>query len=576
MDKNIKLNKLIRLTTEDTNCIFDGEFDEELFIEPNSEIALKSATIAFASSTVVIGLGAQSSDLIISHDDLEHRIEIPYGAYSPTNTPALLRELSRLLNGTMTLGVKPQETGLSYNIALNNNQRVEIQNLRAHPISITGEDYYSNGAGRYWDLVDTEVTVETSRFENDGILARKVSAGGSTATNYDALGYPDFSFTGGLGVWRTTISSLNPPVDPSEITGFEIGFVSKREVLKSNRMQETDVICGLRVTATLGGGVGSYQFKSSATGNYVDTFIPVGTRDNNNSNKLNDVIEWRSENDDRQGNRTHKLTCFVHRDGQPTQRVGEVERIGVYAADQYVGGFYSLYGQPTFNDLTETLYIPSFYNSPITGEEMKRFSNIQSRPTAGVHSLLPTLTALDYTTNIRFRMSTQSTQLKEQIMGFTKNLVENVPDTNTFYDITDIDLTFSSNDYVSDTTLRETIAEYPRDGVRGVESPSQSFIFFGSQNYIVELLNLPLNSYDSFSSKRGRSNILAVIPQNESNDGNIDNVLMYETSEMVYIGLTNKSELSLRNVRARITFPDYSTVQTVGLSSVVLHIRPMK
>jgi hypothetical protein len=51
---------------------------------------------------------------------------------------------------------------------------------------------------------------------------------------------------------------------------------------------------------------------------------------------------------------------------------------------------------------------------------------------------------------------------------------------------------------------------------------------------------------------------------------------MYEPSEMTYISLTNKSEISLRNIRARVVFPDYSVVDTAGLSTIMLHMRPSK
>jgi hypothetical protein len=125
--------------------------------------------------------------------------------------------------------------------------------------------------------------------------------------------------------------------------------------------------------------------------------------------------------------------------------------------------------------------------------------------------------------------------------------------------------------------LRDRIPYINLNGTaEGVIAPATSFSIFGSQNYLVELLNLPLNSYDSFPSKRGRANILAVIPENEHESGNVENVLMYEPNEMTYISLTNKSELSLRNIRARIIFPDYTPIETIGLTTVVLHLRPVK
>lgn len=573
MDREVNLSKIVRLTTDDDNCIWDSQFDEELFIAPQTEIALKSATIAFTSATVVIGLGNNQNQLSIIHDNLVHTVSIPNGTYSPKNVPLLMTELGRLLNGTMTLGEKDTECGLSYNIALNTNQRVEIQSLRAQPISITGDDYYGgrNGQGRYWKIAGLLTTIESSPYANDGVLKRTVTSGGSTAVNYDCIAYPDFSFIGGLGVWRTTISSLNDPLDPSLVSGFEISFVSNQNILEGV-ITENDVICGVRVTAVAATGVSNYQFKSSASGNFTDSGVAVVLRQNGNPNQLNDVIEWRSE----RSAGAHKLRCIVHQNGVGASVIGEINRVGVYAADQAIFGFYSIFGEGGFSDLTETLYTPSFYNSPIAADELKRFSNVSLRPAAGVHSALPSLADFNFHDNIRYRMVTACVPLKESIMGFDGALVPDVENQQTYYDVTDIDLTFSTEDGVSNTISRQLIADFGRQGVSGVQAPARSFLFFGSQNYLVELLNLPLNSYDSFPEKRGRANILAVIPQNEFNQGNIDTVLMYEPNTLTYVGLTNKSELSLRNIRARIVYPDYTPISTVGMSSIVIHLRPTR
>jgi len=572
MDRQVNLTKLVRLTTTDDNCIFDAQFAEELYISPETEIALKSCTLAFSSSGVTLGLGNNNNTLSIFHDAVEYQIPITPGIYSPKSTPALLNSLTKKLNGTMTFGTRDTETGMEYLLDLNQQNRVEIQNLRSQPISITGEDYYSGPGqqGRYWDVQGLTVTNEGTRFANNGRLHR--SGGGSTAPNYDCVAYPDFSFTGGCGMWRTTISHLAQPGGGADVNGFAIGFVNGRDKLAAGSVTDGDVVIGMRVQATLAGGVGNYEFKNSASGAYVDTGVAVVTRTSADPNNNNDVIEWVST---KTAGGFHVIRCVVHQNGVGATVLGETTRDGVLASDQYLTGFYSLYGAQFFNDLTETLYTPSFYNSPVDPRELDRFRNSNSLYHAGVKSVLPSLADLDYHTEVRYRMATESRALKENIMGFDGALVKNVPDDNTLYDITDIDLTFDASG-VPPYDYRGVIAEMGRVGLIGVIAPAQSFLFFGSQNYLVELLNLPLNSYDSFPSKKGRANILCVIPQNEFNQGNLDTVLMYEPNEMTYVGLTNKSELSLRNIRARIVFPDYTKVETFGMSSLVLHLRPSK
>ena len=93
----------------------------------------------------------------------------------------------------------------------------------------------------------------------------------------------------------------------------------------------------------------------------------------------------------------------------------------------------------------------------------------------------------------------------------------------------------------------------------------------GSAIYMVDMLNLELESYDGF--KDGRKNILAVIPANERNTGNQDFVLQYEPSNLNYISLRNKFKVSLRNIRARVVNSDFSPILTSGLSSLTVLIR---
>ncbi len=569
-------NKLIRLTTEDTNCIFDAQFNEEVLIAPNTEIALKSASLAFTSTIVAVPRGENS--LSVFHDANERTVNLTPGIYSPKNTSIILKEIYTKLNGTMQLGQEIKEHGLEYLVGINDNQRVEVRNLRAHPISITGEDYYSYGLGqgRMWNINGTEVSAESGGQQNDGLLTRQAISGLTGVPDYKGTAFSDFPFGGGLATWRSTVSRLRPPLGAGTITGFEIGFVSMADATKldNGTLIEADVLCGMRVTATQAGGIASIHFKSSKTGAFVDTGINFTNVADPAAAATNDTIEWVSGMD---ADGVHKLMCNIHKNGVAVTNIGKVNRTGNVSADKPILGYYSLYAGSTFNDITFTNYTPSFFLDATPNKHLDAIRRKQlNTPSTPVGSALATLIGFDYVNPMRYRMVSTSKSIKDGVMGFPANLVTNVDDNNTFYDITDMDLTFSTTAMLPD----QIIIEYPNHGLLeftvGVISPQLAFQSFGSQNYLVELLNLPLNSYDSFTSKRGRSNILAVIPQNEFNFGNLDTVLMYEPSEMTYISLTNSSELSLRNIRARIVFPDYKSIDTFGLSSLVLHLRPTK
>jgi len=91
-----------------------------------------------------------------------------------------------------------------------------------------------------------------------------------------------------------------------------------------------------------------------------------------------------------------------------------------------------------------------------------------------------------------------------------------------------------------------------------------------SDSYIIELLNMPLDSYDSLTN--GRKNILATIPISErilTNTG----IIQYEPNTPFYIDLKNDFPMTLRNIRARITTDDFQEIATEGLSTISIIVK---
>jgi len=81
---------------------------------------------------------------------------------------------------------------------------------------------------------------------------------------------------------------------------------------------------------------------------------------------------------------------------------------------------------------------------------------------------------------------------------------------------------------------------------------------------LIELLDIQLQSYDSFSGKR--QNILSVIP----NIQQIKDKLIYSANFPVFIGLNNPNKTSIRNIRARILDTDYSKLDLRGESVITI------
>jgi len=92
-----------------------------------------------------------------------------------------------------------------------------------------------------------------------------------------------------------------------------------------------------------------------------------------------------------------------------------------------------------------------------------------------------------------------------------------------------------------------------------------------ADNYLVEMLNIPLQSFDSFIN--GRMNLLAVIPVSERIIDDNTGIIQYEPNTPYYISINNLNSLSLRNIRLRILTADHQQIITDGLSSVNILIK---
>ena len=86
-----------------------------------------------------------------------------------------------------------------------------------------------------------------------------------------------------------------------------------------------------------------------------------------------------------------------------------------------------------------------------------------------------------------------------------------------------------------------------------------------ADSFIVELLDIPLDSYDGL--KQQRKNILAVIPKSDAGG-----YLIYEPNTPYFIDIRNTKAILLRNIRARILKSDYSEYNMRGLATLTILI----
>ena len=81
--------KLIRLHTEDEESIFDTVFNEEININPNSEIALHSISFAIANRFLIVDADNDTFTFEVNGNVSTHTINIPHGTYTKYNSTQL-------------------------------------------------------------------------------------------------------------------------------------------------------------------------------------------------------------------------------------------------------------------------------------------------------------------------------------------------------------------------------------------------------------------------------------------------------------------------------------------------------
>jgi hypothetical protein len=87
-----------------------------------------------------------------------------------------------------------------------------------------------------------------------------------------------------------------------------------------------------------------------------------------------------------------------------------------------------------------------------------------------------------------------------------------------------------------------------------------------ADSFVIELLNIPLNSYDGLTHQR--RNILHTVVQTDM----VRERLTYTAPYPLYIDMKNANKISLREVRARILREDLTAVNLTGFSQITLLI----
>jgi hypothetical protein len=481
--------RLLRLTTQDSNALFDATFNENIVLPKNSKIALQNISIEADKNVLIVDASNNIITYQLTETIGETQVALDFNTYTGDNYQDLLTDIENKLNANTgyTVGSgNRRELGIEWRAIVGDKNKVQIENERGE----SGENFDD------WYFDPDEVTRVTT---DAGTWGRK--AGEPASADFNANMNYAYYIARGNGYTRCKIHTLvNPLSTPAEENGFILGLSSIP--LQPDEVTLAAYKFGLFCSIDSGG---TYQYQVIVDGvlSPVSPIVPNFFGVNNPNNDFLEVT-------------INKGNVVINRYANGSSTPDEIAFFP-YTAGQ------TLYPINTFFGRRDDCKIN---NVRVTDSPFQDF-----------------------------------TKIRQSIHELSVPPQRDPRPTNQF-------LNFGSIE----------VAKYL--GYKNQRQPQSGFIFESDAVYLadfqfndkvvadaflIELLNIPLESYDSFVKQR--KNILAVVPESDKTG-----VVIYEPSTPFFIDVKNEQDLLLRNIRARVVAPDYTPFAMRGLATLTLLI----
>lgn len=105
-------NILIRLTTDDPTGLFDAEIHEDIFLNPNSQIALQNLVINDNSDALVIDSSNDSFIFKLGASNPQGDVKLEHETYTRTNAPDLFDDITMKVNKEISYTGSSKSVGM--------------------------------------------------------------------------------------------------------------------------------------------------------------------------------------------------------------------------------------------------------------------------------------------------------------------------------------------------------------------------------------------------------------------------------------------------------------------------------
>lgn len=483
--------RLLRLTTQDSNAIFDATFNEDFIIPKDAKIALQNISIEADKNTLTIDGQNNTITYQVSEAVGQTQVSLDFDTYTGSNYQDLLADITNKLNantGFNSVQGNRRELGLEWRAQVGTLNKVEIE---------VEQGEYGEFA-EFWAYEEDEV----QRVSTGGGLWSRKDGQPASSTFEASMTYP-YYIARGNGYTRGKIYTLeNPLATPENQNGFIIGLSTSP--LESDGVDLSTIKYGLFVAIDAGGTRSYKVIEDGVIGGASAT--AVGYLGDGNAG--NDFIEVSINSGQ------VVVNCYQGGSAVPTEL-----QAFTYSAGQTLYPVNTFFGRRQDARMSNVRLTDSPYNDFLkkAGSTDEADVGLPPQPDPRANEQF-----------LRFGSISVANYL-----GYNN---QSIPQTGT---TKGKDITYLADNQFNDKVVADA--------------------------FLIEMLNIPLDSYDSFVNQR--KNLLAVVPESDK-----EGVVIYEPSTPFFIDVKNNQDLLLRNIRARVVAPDYTPFAMRGLATMTILI----
>lgn len=559
--------KLIRLTSESGDGIFNGLFNEEIEIKQNSEIALQSLSVERESQQIIITGG--NGDIIFSSVEAtgapfspnQSGTIIPQGLYDKTNYLDLLKNIGSAMNRVCNLNTVNSQWGIQHGVNVAPSGNIQFRGLQSPFYQIQKPvqcDFVVNDRSVVNFVPNSEVlnvweefqTGESGMWRESDTTTGGGAAGVALNESYVFGTIPTIKSTGML---RTRFKRLN--TNGAGQPSFTMGLVKGADGLaKLQGASFTIADCVYAIRAN--GHNTAMQYLREKGGTWISTVTPVNHTTADWEDNLNDVIDISFINGGVEGVITSETATV------PTRTV-----LGG-ALDHDVGSDYYWFISMHEGKDNCVLDLTGVTLDPFGVGALASIKPNNVAPGIIAESEITGLPLFEESGEVEFTPSVELNKSLSRYLGFNSEYLA------PFTIIPPVDVTKVAAGI--SFTFPQRIG-YVFQAQKGFDNS------YDSDTYLVDTQSFTLDSFDSFglrsqernaNSGGSRRNIIATVPITETPiAGSSNSLIQYEPQNLYFVAIKNRGDIVTRQIRCRLLTGQYNPVETQGLASLVLLIK---